>query len=423
MKALTVPSPRETAKYTKRYGFPGTFTGLPAEGHELINLRQLGLIPALGGSTRPQPQGTSTWGDVLQFTADGRDINELWTEFQDSLQIWNERRQRIIDFLTYPVVNVIEDVPQGGQADFEEASEFGEPKGQRNTLNYFSLAFGFKWYDLAQRMTWKFIAEATAAQVEALHQQALEADNRLIFTKVMQTVFNNVNTRTDIRNQPYPVYRLYNGDGTVPPMYGSTNFDGNHTHYTISGAATVDSGDVEALMGQLREHGYSRANGNRIVLMVHSQEGEQIRRFRANVANNNGAVALYDFIPALGQPALIVPNTTGLLGTQVGGELDGLYVIGSYGDVIIVEDDMMPAGYLFMFATGGDASLSNPVGLREHANPNLRGLRLLPGNLHGYPLADSFYSRGFGTGIRQRGGGAVMQIKAAGGYAVPAQYV
>jgi hypothetical protein len=401
------------------YGFPGTLASKPMAGHELIDLKALGLVPALGGAE----QGTSTWGDVLQYTADGRDISELWTVYQESLQVFNEHRQRIIDFLTYPVTNVIEDVPQGGQADFEEASEFGEPKGQRNTLNYFSLAYDFKWYDLAQRMTWKFLAEATAAQVDALHQQALEADNRLVFSRVMKTIFNNANSKTDIRNQPYTVYRFYNADGTVPTKYGSNTFTGTHTHYTTSGAAVVDSGDVEALLGQLREHGYSPQNGNRIVLMANSQEAEAIRRFRANVANNNGAVALYDFVPATNQPAMIVPNTTGLIGSQVPGELNGLYVIGSYGNVIIVEDDYIPAGYMFMFATGGDASLNNPVGFREHANPALRGLRLLPGNTNGYPLVDSFYNRGFGTGIRQRGGGAVMQITASASYAVPAQYV
>lgn len=380
-KMLTRPANRDVMQY----GFPGTLAAKPVEGHELIDLQALGLLPSLAGAE----QGTSTWGDVLQYTADGRDISELWTVYQESLQVFNDRRQAIVRFLTFQVQSAIEDVPQGGQADFEEASEFGEPKGQRNSLNYFSLGYDFKWYDLAQRMTWKFIAEATAAQVDALHSQALEADNRLVFTKVMKAVFNNANTKTDIRNQPFTVYRFYNNDGTVPPSYAGNSFSSSHTHYTTSGATTVDSGDVEAMLGQLREHGYSPQNGNRVVLMVNSQEGEQIRRFRANTANNNSAVALYDFIPAIGQPALIVPNTTGLIGSQVAGELEGLYVIGSYGSVIVVEDDYIPAGYMFMFATGGDASLDNPVGFREHANPALRGLRLLPGNLNGYPLVDS----------------------------------
>jgi hypothetical protein len=40
-----------------------------------------------------------------------------------------------------------------------------------------------------------------------------------------------------------------------------------------------------------------------------------------------------------------------------------------------------------------------------------------------YPLIDSFYQRGFGTGVRQRGGGVVMQIKASGVYDIPTPYL
>ena len=40
-----------------------------------------------------------------------------------------------------------------------------------------------------------------------------------------------------------------------------------------------------------------------------------------------------------------------------------------------------------------------------------------------YPLIDSFYSRGFGTGIRQRGAAVVVQITTGtAAYAIPAQY-
>jgi hypothetical protein len=64
---------------------------------------------------------------------------------------------------------------------------------------------------------------------------------------------------------------------------------------------------------------------------------------------------------------------------------------------------------------------TNPVGFRQHANAGLRGLRLIPGNQSNYPLIDSYYSRGFGTGVRHRGAGIVMQIT-AGAFAIPADY-
>jgi hypothetical protein len=75
------------------------------------------------------------------------------------------------------------------------------------------------------------------------------------------------------------------------------------------------------------------------------------------------------------------------------------------------------------FATGGSASLTNPLGIREHANAAYRGLRLVKTReTNSYPLQDSYYQRGFGVGIRQRGSAAIMQVKASGSYAVPAAY-
>lgn len=367
------------------------------------------------------PQGYNVEADVITTTADGRSLNDLWTEFTDVVRIHNERRQTLIDLMTFPVVNVIEDVPVSAGDDFEEASEFGVPKGTRTTLSYFSMAYDFRWYDIATRYTWKFLAEAPAQQVEAIHQGVLEADNRLVFKKVMNTLFRNTNRTANITGNNYTVYALYNADGTVPPDYKSNTFAGTHTHYLTSGAATIDSGDVEAMFDHLRHHGYGEANGTQMVLLTNQAEADVIRSWRAGVTNANAAVAKYDFIPAQNQPALIIPNAAGLLGTQVTGTWRGLTVVGSYGPALIVQEEYIPAGYVVLLGSGGEGALQNPIGLREHRNAALRGLRLLPGNQTNYPLIDAYYSRGFGTGIRQRGGAVVQQIT-AGAYAIPTTY-
>lgn len=392
-------------------------SSIPAADHELVDLDLLGMFLGIEGGER----GYNTEGDVLTQTADGRDLNELWREFQTTLQVQNAARQAVVDFLSYPVTNIIEDVAQISGDDFEEASEFGEPKGIRTSLSYFSLAFDFKWYDIAARFTWKYLAEATGQQVESVHASVLEADNRLVFNQVMKTLFNPVNKAADIRGTAYTVYKLYNADGTVPPAYKGATHTGTHTHYVTSGAAGVDSGDVEALIDHLRHHGYSDANGVKLVLMANSAQADVIRTFRFGVANANGAVAKYDFIPAQGSPAFLLPGA-GLVGSQPAATYNGMTVIGSYGPVLVVEEDYVPAGYMVIIGTGGPANLNNPVGIREHANPGLRGLRLVKGRDNDYPLVDSFYSRGFGTGVRQRGGAAVMQITANATYATPAAY-
>jgi len=400
------------------HGAPYAVSATPKRGMEFPDFKAMGLVLPIAGGAR----GIGTEGDVITQTTDGRDLNHLWDEFSQTMALRNERRQTLIDFLTFPVSQIIEDVPQVGTDDFEEASEFGVPKSIRPQMSYFSLAYDFKWYDLATRFSWKFLAEATASQVEAFHASSLEADNRLVFNKVFKTIFNNVNTASTIRTVNYTVYKFYNNDGTQPPDYNGIVHTTSHNHFLTSGAATIDSDDVESMYEHLRHHGYSEVNGMQMVLMVNPTEGVQIRKFRANTVNNNAKVALYDFIPALGSAPFILPSQ-GLIGNQPNADLQGLRVIGQYGPILIIEEDYIPTGYTFMFATGGKENVNNPVGFREHQNPSLRGLRLIAGDRANYPLVNSFYNRGFGTGVRQRGAGVVFQITAAGSYTIPTLYV
>lgn len=379
-----------------------------------IALAEIGLF---GGVPA---QGFSTEGDVITTTLDGVDLNTLWAEFQQTVAMRNANRQRLIDFLTYTVNQPVETVPQFGEGgDFEVASEFGVPRSMRTEAEYFQMGFPFEWYDTANRFTWRFLAEATAEQIRSINSAVLEADNRNMFRDVMQTLFSSDNRIATIKKQAYNVYAFYNGDGTVPPSVGATSFQGTHSHYLVSGAATVDPGDLEALIDTIEEHGYTRTNGADLVIMVNKTEGDTIRNFRS-VAN--GGSGRYDFVAAQGQPSILVPREVQTEGARAAASLRGMNVIGSYGTATIVQEDYIPTKYMVAFATGGQDSLTNPIGIREHANPGLRGLRLVKGRSNDYPLQDAIYQRGFGTGIRQRGAGAVMQIKASGSYVAPTIY-
>jgi hypothetical protein len=360
-------------------------------------------------------KGYNASADVLTMSADGRDLNEIWTEFQATVAIQNAERQRLIDLLTFPVTNVIEDVPQFGTEDFEEASEYGVPVGIRPDASVLSLGYTFKWYDIANRFTWQFLADATSQRIEAVHQQVLDADNRLLFKEVMKTIFRNTNRTASIKGQNYNVYAFWNGDTTVPPAYKANTFDGTHTHYRSSGAATITAGDLDEITDDFKSHGYSAENGSTTFALVNVAEANVIRTFRVATGSR------YDFIPAQGQPGLILPDSTLVGQSQVASTFRGLNVIGNYGPLLIIEEDYVPAGYVVALVSGGDANIQNPVGLREHANPGLRGLRLVKGRDAAYPLIDSYYARGFGTGIRQRGAGMVMKIT-AGAYTIPTQY-
>lgn len=393
------------------HGAPYAVPATAVKGMRRIDLRALGLVAPVAGGAR----GYNAAGDVLTQTVDGRPLGDIWAEFQQTIAIANERRQTMIDLLTFPVTSIIEDVPQFGGGDFERMSEYGVPQGIRPSTNVLSLGYSFEWYDLAARFTWQFLAEASTAQVEAVHQSALEADNRLVFLEVMRTLFRNTNRVANINQQNYNVYTFYNGDGTVPPEYKSNTFAGTHTHFRTSGAATVTSGDLDEITDDFKSHGYSTENGTQHFALVNGTEATVIRTFKVATG------ARYDFIPSAGSPAVILPSTAGLLGTQVPASFRGFNVIGSYGPMLIIEEEYIPAGYVAAFSSGGAANLNNPIGFREHSNAGLRGLRLVKGRDADYPLIDSYYARGFGTGVRQRGAGMVMQIT-AGAYTIPAAY-
>ena len=368
--------------------------------------------------------GYGTEGDIVYTTNDGVDLNALWLEAQAALAVWNAGRSQLVNLLTYPVTNEIESVPQVGEATFEEASEFGEPQGERLKLGYFQLGYDFRDYDRATRFTWKALRDMDARQVQAVNNAMLQADERLVFRKVMEAIFDNRNRETDIRGNAYKVYPLYNADGTVPPAFRSTTFTSSHSHYLVSGNAKVDSGDLEDAYEHIAEHGYSIEAGTTIVHLCNHQEIKEIRKFKMGEENNNSVEANYDFIPARSQPAQFLDSPLGLLGSLPPDSWNGMRVSGSYDDALIIENDFIPPGYILTFGTGGLGNLQNLVGFREHKNAVYRGLRVMPGNDQRYPLVESYYTRGFGTGIRQRAGAVVTQIGTGdnGAYEIPTQY-
>lgn len=370
----------------------------------------LDLGPFIGAE-----QGFNERADVV-VAADGTDLNEFWSEVQDTIRIRNADRNTIIDALSVRVEDIVEEVGVPTEVDFEEASEYGQPVGVRGTAQRLFRGFDFKFYDLGLRYTWMAIAEMDRRQLELHHSMALEADVKLQFRKVMQRLFNplNGNGFTD-KNEPVTVFAAYNGDGEVPPKYKHTTFAGSHNHYVTSGGATVTSANLDTLANMTAEHGYTLQNGYRTVLWVNKQEADVIKGFKTATG------AKFDFVPnpATYGGAIWVPNN----GSYVGGP-QGVVPgeIGTYGPFHIVEEGYIPAGYMASIVTGGQDNISNPIGIREHKNPAYKGLKVIPGTRSDYPLIDSFYRRGIGTGIRHRGALAIMQITASGTYTVPAAY-
>lgn len=398
----------------------------PKRGMELVDLAALGIVPDRDWMLKRK--GTHVASDVVTQTADGTDLNVVWQTFMQLLNAVNTERQAIIRFLTFPVASPTELVAQPGDGvDFEEASELGEPVGARIVPTYFNLGYTFKWYDLAARYTWMYLADATTTMVESVANAAVEAYWRKLMTEVLRTVYNPTNLVATINQASYNVYKFYNADGTVPPTYKNNTFLGTHTHFKTTGSAALEAQDLDTMViDDFASHGYSMENGYRLVLFVHTNVGNVIRNFRNAVSAGQavgGNYGRFDFIPAQGQPGQLITQTQVIFGqSQIAPTLEGLTAIGTYGPLIIVQDDYAPTTHVAAFATGGSENLNNPVGIRESAQAGLRGLRLVKGRVPDYPLIDSFWATGFGTGVRHRGGGIVLELTADATYDPPAAY-
>lgn len=358
-------------------------------------------------------RGYNGMADILKTTADGQDLNEIWAEFQQTIAVRNQRRSALASLFTFRTTLASELVPQSlGGDDFEEASEYGKPTALRPTADTVKVGYPHKWYDKATRFTWQFLARASSAQVQSVHAAALEADNKLIFDKVMRRVFNPTTWQNEDGTS---VYGFWNGvDGQPPANQWGETFAANYTHYRTSGAATIASADVDELVSVVESQGYGlRENGDRIIVLANPQEADVI----ASWTRTGGAK--YDAIPATDAPAFITAET--IEGERAPGEFNGLVVKVAYGDAWVVEDRGIPAGYIVALAAGGPDSERNPLGFREEVQPGLQGL-IQQGGTPDYPLIDSTYVRGFGVGTRRRGAGAVMQITANAVYATPAKY-
>lgn len=372
-------------------------------------------------------KGYAVSADVLTRTRDGQDLNAIWAAYNAALEVFNAQRTPLIELLSYSVTDVIEDIVQPGQEQFEKASEFGIPKSIRPVPVVTQRAFPFDWWDTRHGYTFQYLAGngntqgATSAQLDSVMQMVMEADNRLQFEQVMKSLFNNANRTTSVNNTAYTVTALYNADGAYIPPYNGTTFAGSHTHYIASGAATIDSTDLDQLATLLTEHGYDRANGYTVILIMNKTEADVVKTFRRGVANNNGQTAVYDFIPASGVGFLLPVGWEVAGGSQPGATFASMNVVGNYGSYLIVENNNIPSGYLVAAASAGRSTNLNIIGIREHSQASLKGLVLRPGNNQNYPLIDSMFIRGLGAGVAQRGAAAVMQIT-AGAYAVPAAF-
>jgi hypothetical protein len=375
--------------------------------------------------TAPNAQyGVNVRGDVLvDRTADGVDLNHVWDEFRDLLQLWNTERTSLTDLLMFKTTATGEAVPQNvAVPSFEEATEFGVPKSANAPGDSLLLGYQFKDMDLSGRFTWKFLRDADIRQVRSVMDGILAADNKLVTGTILRRLFDPTEKRNEFGHR---VFGLWNGtDGLAPPPYMGRTFDTATTCYRASQASVIDSDDIESAIKTIVRFGYGTQPNSAILILANPDEAELITEWRAGVesrqeegSETSGPIAKHDFIPAADQPGFITPHGE-LIGEQVPGQIFGVKVWGSYGPARLVQSDFVPSGYVAVVASYGPDSPYNAIGFRQHPNPAYQNLRSIPGAGQ-YPLVDSFHQRSFGVGVRQRGAAVCIQVTTGSTYTKP----
>ncbi|MDV8008623.1 hypothetical protein [Rhodococcus sp. IEGM 1318] len=377
------------------------------------------LAPIFGGD-----RGYATEGDVLvNQTADGIDLNVIYSEISQVLGLYNSERSRLASLLSYGTTAIADAVPQSiGSESFEEASEFGVPQGVREGAEALLLGYTLSDWDLASRWTWQFLRDAREEQVRSVATRIIEADNKLVNTTILERLFNPTEL---LSPEKHRVFGLWNGtDGMTPPPHAGITFPSADSHYLASGSALVDSADVEDLIAKVKSKGYGLQAGTQLLILANPVEGELIQAFKKGLesrprigAETTAPVAKYDFIPSASAPAYLTEEN--IVGQIAPAEYGSLPVAGSYGPSWLIESAFVPAGYIAVVASGGPNSERNPVAFRQHVNPAYQGLRMISGSVPAFPLQDSFFQRSFGTGVRHRGAAAVMQITPGFSYTAP----
>ncbi|OZF04999.1 hypothetical protein CH302_01860 [Rhodococcus sp. 15-2388-1-1a] len=355
-------------------------------------------------------------GDVLvSQTSDGTDLNLVWAEFITTLSIYNEERSSLAALLSYQTTRQIDAVPQSvAGAQFEVASEFGVPQGHAIPNDVIKLGYDYEDYDIATRYTWKYLRDADARQVAAVHNSVLEGANRATTTAVLKRLFDPERHQSTEGNT---VYGLYNADGMYIPPYLGDEFDpATDTHYLTTGSAILDPSDVETLMDKVTRKGFSNDTGRQLVILANPLEAKRIAQFRAGEPGADGVEAHFDFIPSDSAPPRLLAEQ--IVGDVVPAKWNNLPVLGSYGESYVIQSAFVPKGYVAVVASAGPNAEGNPIGFRVHANPAYQGLRLIAGSDSRYPVVGSIYAIGYGTGVRYRGGAAVTQVT-TGAYTVP----
>ena len=104
----------------------------------------------------------------------------------------------------------------------------------------------------------------------------LHADNRLTTGRVLRRVLSPTPTHNE---HGWACRGLYCADGAVPPPFLGNEFDDTSTMYIPSGAAVIDSADIEDAVVLVQRHGWGVDGNGQMLIIANPIEAKAIRGF------------------------------------------------------------------------------------------------------------------------------------------------
>jgi len=255
------------------------------------------------------------------YTTDNVSVQLLYTEFLRSIELYNRDRNNFRDLLCQTTRKKTARVAQRSMTFRPAGSDSAEP--DIDSIGYRDITLPDpQAYELAEGFTKKAIEQGVSSEeMRAQHQEALNADRRLIQQLVLKAMLVSGG--------------FWDGNMSVaPPSYKANSFQTSHTHYLATAASGTPTLAMFATLKQhILEHGYGDPlNGGALVAFLNS----------ANAANIENAAEWQTTSNYVATKVIEQLQSDGLWPSNVGGQ-----VMSAVGVPIIVED-WVPENYILM---------------------------------------------------------------------------
>jgi hypothetical protein len=390
----------------------------------------------------PKVQYPTIFGDLDSRDLMDRPVPEvepadLFDAIQKALAIYNE--------LATDVVSIFAETSQVAKERYDAAMLGGadsgllQPRGEYSRVlatqvaqeqgaeNAFEVGYPIRAYGDRGMFTPEFLLRATVREVNNKTLDAMMRDSNTLFRHVLDALFQDENyefTDDKVLGQglgTYEVKRLLNADG-IPGVVKRWDNElvalGTLNAYKVSAAITNATFDM--IHDYLKDIGM---DGD-IVYIISKADEPTVRLLTNFVPFDPEQTTFVD--PNIQDPApvegtVVPPAVARVRSPRAIGRMRA--ADGNSGEVIVIP--WMFAGYIF----GMDRSADKPVVIRESDLSQLRGFTLVDEDgmtpiIGGSKIiANKYWQRVFGTGVRNRANGCCVQITGNATYTAPSVFV